>query len=100
MATSEEKEGGVVPDGVNLPGGIYSGFVSENASYFAQTFAALNGVFGNPGPMKLMSEEEDFTVAVVVRGTEEEGVMDVDCALMEAGQESLRDCFDALDELD
>ncbi|BDS07892.1 hypothetical protein NT6N_29320 [Oceaniferula spumae] len=87
------------------PDGIYSGFVGENAAYFAQAFASLNEVFCNEGPMKIVSDEADYTVVVSVRKADgasdhEEGVMDVDCAILEANQESLRDCFDALNELE
>lgn len=86
------------------PEGVYAGFVGENASYFAQAFAPLNEVFGNAGPMKIVSDEADYTVVVAVRNAEDEeqpadGVMDVDCAILEADQDSLRDCLDALDEV-
>jgi len=87
------------------PEGIYAGFVGENASYFAQAFSPLNEVFGNEGPMKVVSDEADYTVVVSVRHAEgdqsqDEGVMDVDCAILEANQESLRDCLDALNEIE
>ncbi len=71
-------------------------FVMENASYFAQTFAPLNDVFGNSGPMKIVSEESEITVVVAVGEAGEDGGADVDCALLEANQESLRDCMDVL----
>lgn len=89
----------------NAPEGIYSGFVGENASYFAQAFAPLNEVFRNDGAMKIVSDEADYTVVVAVRkaggdGAHDEGVMDVDCAILEAEQESLIDCLVALDEVE
>lgn len=87
------------------PEGIYAGFVGENAGYFAQAFAPLNEVFGNAGPMKIVSDEADYTVVVSVRHADggdphEEGVMDVDCAILESNQDSLRDCLVALDEVE
>ncbi len=89
----------------DAPGGIYSGFVGENANYFAQAFASLNEVFCNEGSMTIVSDEVDYTVAVAVRkaggdASYEEGVVDVDCAILEAEQDSLADCLKALDAVD
>lgn len=86
----------------DAPEGMYSGFVGANASYFAQAFAPLNEVFGNDGAMKVVSDEEDYIVVVAVRHIEganadEDGVMDVDCAILEANQQSLSGCLTALD---
>jgi len=86
------------------PEGIYSGFVSENASYFAQAFVPLNEIFGNEGVMNIVSDEADYTVVVAVRhaegGSQEDGVMDVDCAILEAKQDSLQECLAALEEVE
>ena len=84
---------------------MYSGFVGENASYFAQAFAPLNEIFCNDGAMKIVSDEAEYTVVVSVRNVEgddlhAEGVMDVDCAILEAEQDSLTECLTALDEVD
>jgi len=84
----------------DAPEGIYTGFVGENASYFAQAYAPLNEVFSNDGTMKVVSDEADYTVVVAVRQAEgsEVGVMDVDCAILESKQEKLSRCLVALDE--
>lgn len=87
----------------DIPDEVYSNFVEENASYFAQAFSPLNEVFGNAGNMKVVSDEMDYSVVVAMRKTAgdedlEEGVIDVDCAILEAQQESLQDCLAALDE--
>ena len=71
-------------------------FVASNAEFFAQAFAPLSAMFGSPGSMLIVSEETEMTVAVGVRETGEDGVMDVDCVMLEANQESLRDCIDTL----
>ena len=71
-------------------------FVSANAEYFAQALVPLNGVFRNSGTMNIVSEEQDYTVVVGMRTVGEEGVLDVDCAMLEANQESLKDCINAL----
>lgn len=86
----------------DVPTGIYSGFVGENASYFAQAYAPLNEVFNNDGAMKVVSDETEYTVVVEVRQAEgsEVGVMDVDCAVLEADQESLKECLVALDGME
>ncbi len=83
--------------------GVYSAFVAENANYFAQAFSPLNEVFGNDGNMKIVSEEIEYTVVVVMRKTTgnedpDKMVIDVDCAILEAKQESIRDCLVSLDE--
>ncbi|MBK1832154.1 hypothetical protein JIN77_15560 [Verrucomicrobiaceae bacterium R5-34] len=88
-----------------VPEGIYAGFVGENASYFAQAFAPLNEVFGNDGQMRIVSDEEDYTVVAAVRHAEggdasEAGAMDVDCAILESHQDSLRDCLTALNDIE
>ena len=83
------------------PEGMYSEFLGENASYFAQAFAPLNEVFSNAGPMKIVSDEADYTVVVSVRLIEDdqpgEGEVEVDCAILEAEQGSLQSCLTALD---
>ncbi len=73
-----------------------SEFLASNAEFFAQAFASLNGVFGNSGPMNIVSEEAEVTVAVGVKEPDEDGAMDVDCVLLEPNQESLRDCINTL----
>jgi hypothetical protein len=77
---------------------IASDFLSENAEFFAQAFAALNPVFGNSGPMRIVSEESEMTVVVGVEKPDGEGSMDVNCVLLDPDQESLRDCIDSLEE--
>lgn len=77
---------------------VAGGFLAENAEFFAQAFAALNPVFGNPGPMRIVSEESEMTVVVGVKQQDEDGAMDVDCVLLDPGQESLRDCLGSLDD--
>ena len=71
-------------------------FLAGNAGFFAQAFGPLNEVFGNSGPMQVVSEESEMTLVVAVRETEEPGVMDVDCVMLEPNQESLRDCVDSI----
>ncbi|MFK7911787.1 MAG: hypothetical protein AB8F34_14465 [Akkermansiaceae bacterium] len=73
-------------------------FLAENAEFFAQAFAALNPVFDNPGPMRIVSEESEMTVVIGVKEKEEDGAMDVDCILLDPDQESLRDCVDSLEQ--
>ena len=73
-------------------------FLAENAEFFAQAFAVLNPVFGNSGPMRIVSEESEMTVVVGVNEPDESGEMDVDCVLLDPEQESLRDCIDSLDD--
>ena len=73
-------------------------FLVENAEFFAQAFAALNSVFGNSGPMRIVSDESEMTVVVGVKETDADGAMDVDCVLLDPDQESLRDCIDSLDD--
>ena len=71
-------------------------FVSSNAEYFAQALAPLNNIFRNSGMMNIVSEETDFTMVVGMKPTNEDGVMDVDCAMLDANQESLQDSINAL----
>lgn len=71
-------------------------FLADNAGYFAQAFGPLNELFENSGPMQVVSEESEMTLVVGVRETEEAGVMDVDCVMLEPNQESLRDCVDSV----
>ncbi len=71
-------------------------FVTQNASFFAQIFEPLNAVFENSGAMNIISEELDITVAVAVKEANAQGEAEVDCALLESPQESLRDCIQAL----
>ena len=73
-------------------------FLAENAEFFAQAFAVLNPIFGNAGPMRIVSEESEMTVVVGVNEPDESGEMDVDCVLLDPEQESLRDCIDSLDD--
>jgi len=73
-----------------------SAFTAANAEFFAQALAPINGLFRNSGMMNIVSDELDYTVVVGMKTTGEEGVMDVDCALLEPGQNSLRDSLDAL----
>ena len=56
----------------DAPEGMYSEFVGENASYFAQAFAPLNEIFSNAGQMKIVSDEVDYTVVVAVRLIEDD----------------------------
>jgi hypothetical protein len=71
-------------------------FLTSNAGFFAQTFGPLNALFENSGPMQVVSEESEMTLVVGVRETEESGVMDVDCVMLEPNQESLRDCVNTI----
>jgi hypothetical protein len=71
-------------------------FIASNAEYFAQALAPLNDIFHNSGMMNIVSEESDFTIVVGIKPTEEDGVMDVDCASLDPNQESLKDCINAL----
>ena len=73
-----------------------SEFLASNAGFFAQAFAPLNDVFGNSGPMNIVSEEAEVAVVVGVKEADEDGGMDVDCVLLEPNQESLRDCINTL----
>ena len=77
---------------------IASEFLAENAEFFAQAFAVLNPIFGNAGPMRIVSEESEMTVVVGVMEPDDDGEIDVDCVLLDPEQESLRDCIDSLDE--
>ena len=72
-------------------------FLAENAEFFAQAFAVLNPIFGNAGPMRIVSEESEMTVVVGVMEPDDEGEMDVDCLLLDPEQENLRDCINSLD---
>lgn len=71
-------------------------FLASNAEFFAQAFAALNEVFGNSGPMNIVSEEAEMTVVVGAKEADGDGAMDVDCVLLEPDQESLRECINTL----
>jgi len=71
-------------------------FAAANAEFFAQALAPINELFRNSGTMNIVSDELDYTVVVGMRTTGEDDVVDVDCALLEAGQDSLRDSLDAL----
>jgi len=71
-------------------------FVAGNAEYFAQALSPLHTIFRTSGMMNIVSEESDLTVVVGMKPTEEDGVMDVDCAILEPNQESLKDCINAL----
>lgn len=80
----------------NNPALVASEFLASNAEFFAQAFSPLNGVFGNSGPMNIVSEESEMTVAVGVKQADDDGAMDVDCVLLDPDQESLRDCINTL----
>lgn len=71
-------------------------FIVANAEYFTQALAPLNSIFRNSGTMNIVSEEADYTVVVGMKTTEEEGVMDVDCATLDADQKSIQNCINAL----
>lgn len=72
------------------------GFLAANAEYFAQALAPLNGVFRNSGMMNIVCEELEYTVVVGMKTVGDEGELDVDCAILEANQGSLKDCINAL----
>ena len=71
-------------------------FVAANAEYFAQALAPLNAVFRNSGMMNIVSQEEDYTVVVGMKTAGTEGELDVDCAILEPHQQSLKNCINAL----
>lgn len=71
-------------------------FASANAEYFAHALAPLNELFRNTETMNIVSDELDYTFVVGLTTTGEQGVVDVDCALLEAKQESLRDSLNSL----
>lgn len=71
-------------------------FAAANAEFFTQALAPLNVLFRNSETMNIVSDELDYTVVVGMKPTGEEGEVDVDCALLEAGQDSLRRSLDAL----
>lgn len=72
--------------------------ITGNAELFARTFAGLNQIFSSEGPISILSEEEQMTVAVGVRPANASDEADVDCVLLEPNQESLRDCLNTLFE--
>jgi len=84
------------PTGPTSPTESDGAFLASNAEFFAQAFVSLNGVYGNSGPMNIVSEESDRTVVVGVKEADGDGAMDVDCVLLEPNQESLRDCINTL----
>jgi len=71
-------------------------FVAANAEYFAQALAPINTIFKNSGAMNIVSEEMDNTIAVSIKVTGEEGVLEVDCITLKPNQPSLQDCINAL----
>ncbi len=85
--TSAESAGGIAE---------HQEFLAANAEYFAQALAPLNGVFRNSGMMNIVCEEQDYTVVVGMKPTEADGELDVDCAVLDAQQQSLKDCINAL----
>ncbi|MCP5537405.1 MAG: hypothetical protein H7A51_14380 [Akkermansiaceae bacterium] len=78
------------------PALIAGEFLASNAEFFAQAFSPLNSVFDSSGPMNIISEEAEMTVAIGVKQADDHGAMDVDCVLLDPDQESLRDCIDTL----
>ena len=71
-------------------------FIAANAEYFAQSLAPLNAVFRNSGMMNIVSEEQEYTVVVGMKTAGDEGELDVDCAILEPHQQSLKNCINAL----
>lgn len=89
-------ESGEAEGGTENPMAQVQGFIAANAEFFAQTLAPINELFSNSGMMNIVSEEDEFTVVVGMRTTDEEGVMDVDCAALDPNQESLKESLNAL----
>lgn len=73
-------------------------FLAESAQLFARAFVGLNQVFGSEGSVKILCEEQERTIAVGIRPAHNGEEADVDCILLEANQESLRDCLNVLFE--
>lgn len=71
-------------------------FLASNAEFFTQAFAPLNQIFQNSGSMTIISEEARNTVVLNIKKTDDDGAMDVDCALLEPHQESLSECIKSL----
>ena len=71
-------------------------FAAANADFFAQALAPINELFRNSKTMNIVSDELDYTVVVSMQPTGEEGVMNVDCALLEPGQDSLKECLNSV----
>lgn len=71
-------------------------FIASNAEYFAGVFAPLSSLLGVNGPMRILSEESEMTVAVGLREVDESGEVDVDCVVLQPNQESVRDCLETL----
>lgn len=83
-------------DDGELGNGERRAFAAANAEFFAQALAPINELFRNSGTMNIVSDEIDYTVVIGMRRTGENDVLDVDCALLEAGQDSLRGSLDSL----
>jgi hypothetical protein len=82
----------MTPDTENRPANK-SEFLASNAEFFAHAFAPLNKIFQNPGPMIIVSEEKSHTIVVGLREANDNGDLDIDCALLKPNQQSLSDCI-------
>lgn len=71
-------------------------FLAANAEYFAQALSPLNEVFDNEGVMNIVSEEQEYTMVVGMKQTGVEGEADVDCAMLDPNQPSLKESLKAL----
>jgi len=72
-----------------------SNFITSNARYFAQMFMPLNEIFGNPGSMKIVSQEERRTVVIDIKVDNEnsdgEQEADVSCVMLKPDYKTLAD---------